>query len=482
MVRVRFAPSPTGYLHVGNARTALFNWLFARKNKGTFILRIEDTDIERSSEVYTEHIIADLRWLGLEWDEGPDIGGAHGPYKQSDRLSIYDKYAKKLLEDGSAYYCYCSPEELEERRKEALARSETPRYDNRCRKISTALRKEFEMEGRRAAIRFKVTGGEITIRDLIRGEVSFDAGLMGDFIIMKSDGTPSFNFAVTIDDALMEITHIIRGEDHLSNTPRHLMLFERLGFKVPQIAHLPMLHGEDHARLSKRKEDVSVTEYRDKGYLPEAIVNYLALLGWSPGNGKELLKLEEMKEQFDIERVNKSPAIFDTEKLDWISGHYIRSSDLDRITSLSLSYLKENGLIQGEIKEDEYERIKKVLNIIRDNISCISEVPYHAEIVFKEELKMEDDAAKLLMKTESQKVLNAILKLLEKDKELDGSSFKDLIKEAEKDLGVKGKNLYMPLRAAWTGRLHGPELANLLPILGRERCRMRIKRVICPSL
>ena len=347
-IRVRFAPSPTGYLHIGNARTALFNWLFARHYGGCFILRIEDTDTDRHVAEAEGLIIQDLKWMGLDWDEGPDKGGPYGPYRQSDRLDIYQSYAQKLVESGRAYYCYCTPEELEASRQKMLASGQTPQYDGRCLHLSDEQKKEFEKEGRRPSVRFRTLGDAVVVNDLIRGEVSFDGQTIGDFIILRSDGRAAYNFAVVIDDIQMEITHVLRGEDHLSNTPRQVLIYQALGFNPPQFGHMPMILGPDRTRLSKRHGATSVVSYREKGYLPEAINNYLALLGWSSPDEEEILPQEKLVQKFTVDRISRSAAIFDLTKLNWMNGNYIREAELDRITRLCIPFLKEKGyLAQG---------------------------------------------------------------------------------------------------------------------------------------
>ncbi|MBC7289525.1 MAG: glutamate--tRNA ligase, partial [Armatimonadetes bacterium] len=324
-VRTRFAPAPTGYMHVGNVHTALFAWLFARHNKGKFILRIEDTDEVRSTPEALEHIYAGLRWLGIDWDEGPDIGGPYGPYIQSQRLHIYRKYVDRLLAEGKAYECFCTPEELDERRKLMLARGIAPRYDGRCRELSPEQRERLKAEGRPFAINFAMRQtGTTVVRDLIRGEVAYENALMGDFVILKRSGYPTYHLAVVVDDYLMNITHVIRAEEHLSNTPRHIQLQDALGFPTPHYAHLPIILGPDRSKLSKRHGAVSMIEYERMGYLPEAMFNFLALLGWNPGDEREILTREEIIELFTLEGCSKSAAIFDLNKAEWLNGEYMK--------------------------------------------------------------------------------------------------------------------------------------------------------------
>jgi len=470
-VRVRFAPSPTGYLHIGNTRTALFNWLFARKHNGAFLLRIEDTDIQRSQELFVEQIMTDLRWLKLEWDEGPDIGGEYGPYRQTDRIAVYQEHVKKLLDPGKAYYCYCQEEELEQRRKDALAQGETPKYDNRCRALTKEEIAGYQKRGIRPAIRFKVEPQIIKVQDLIRGEVSFDMGLMGDFVIMKNDGIPAFNFAVTVDDCLMKISHIIRGEDHLSNTPRHILLFRALGFDLPEFAHMSMTLGPEGTRLSKRNLAASVSEYRRLGYLPEALINYIVLLGWSPKDAREIFSPEELVKRFELKSLTKSSSIFDQEKLNWLSGHYIRKAPLERITNLALSYLKEANLISGRLTEKRYDWLKMVVEASREHLSSVSEITKYVDIFFKKEIEIENKEAKEMLRNEqSKQVLSAASKILKNMSRFEEGNFKDFIKQVQKQSGAKGKDLYLPLRLALTGKMEGLELLKVMPILGKKRC------------
>ncbi|HHT9121209.1 MAG TPA: glutamate--tRNA ligase, partial [Candidatus Hypogeohydataceae bacterium YC41] len=368
MIRVRFAPSPTGLIHLGNARTALFNWLFARHNEGVFILRIEDTDVTRSDPYYTELIMEDLRWLGTDWQEGPDVGGPYGPYVQSQRLAIYKGFAEKLLKEGKAYPCYCTQSELEERRKAALARGRPPRYDNRCRNLSESEKKSFEAHGRTPSLRFKIPGGKLAFEDIIRSKCEFNLDVLGDFVIMKAEGTPSFHLAVVVDDALMKITHVIRGEDHLSNTPLHLLLFEALGYPGPHYAHLPMIAGEEGDPLSKRAGAFSIQDYRRLGYLPEALVNYMLLLGWSPRQRKEKITLEEAVEKFSINNISRSPAHFDRKKLDWLAEKYLREADPERLTELIIPFLPQ------EAKEIEKTKIKALAEAVKPGLANLSQV------------------------------------------------------------------------------------------------------------
>lgn len=477
-VRVRFAPSPTGYLHVGGARTALFNWLFARHTGGTFILRIEDTDRKRSADKYEKAIIEDLRYLGLDWDEGLDIGGKYRPYRQSERLPLYQEYAKKLLKEKKAYYCYCTEEELEKRRKEALRKGQTPRYDGRCRNLTKEEIERYKREGRRPTIRFKVPEKRVVVSDLVRGEVTFEADALGDFIILRSDGVAAFNFANIIDDMSMEITHVIRGEDHLSNTPRQILLYQALGAELPKFAHVSMILGPDRARLSKRHGATSIAEYREKGYLPEALVNYLALLGWYPPDGKEIKSKEELTKEFSLGNISKSPAIFDNEKLNWMNGHYIRSASLERITDLAIPYLKEAGCLRGKITSTKRDWVLRVTEATRAHLDYLAQIPKETGVFFTEEVKISNKEKEILKKESSKRVLSTLKDRLKKIKEITNKNFKSLMKGIEKETGCKGKDLYLPIRVALTGKNRGPELYLILPILGKKESLKRLLNVL----
>ena len=378
MVRVRFAPSPTGYLHIGGARTALFNWLFARNKGGKFILRIEDTDIVRNREEFTDAIIRDLKWLGLDWDEGPGKEETcYGQYFQSKRLNLYKENIAALKKRGCVYDCYCTLQELEERRKNALSQHQSPIYDGRCRDLTPDEKEKFEKEGRVPVLRFKVPDEEVTkFCDLIRGEVSFENKLIGDFIIQKSDGMPTFLFSNIIDDIGMNITHVIRGDDHISNTPRQILIARVLGTKEPTYVHVPLIFGKSGSPLSKREDAVAVNWYRENGFLPEALVNYLVLLGWAPDGVRQILSKEEMIREFKVEHISKNPAIFDMDKLTWINGEYMKNMDLDKKTDLVIEYLVGSGPplrcsigADGGVKERD--KIKQIVNLIGDRLKIV---------------------------------------------------------------------------------------------------------------
>lgn len=479
-IRVRFAPSPSGYLHVGGARTAIFNWLLARKEGGAFILRIEDTDQARSTESSIEAILDSLKWLGLDWDEGPEVGGDLGPYRQFERKHIYLDYAATLLEEGHAYCCYCTAEELEARRAQAIREGRSPGYDGRCRNLSQAEEDAFRVAGRLPVIRLEVPDDrdKIVVKDNIRGRVEFDRSQISDFVIVRSNGLAAYNFAVTIDDALMEITHVIRGDDHLSNTPRQILLYEALGFELPVFAHIPMILGEDGQRLSKRHGATSIGQYRELGYLPEAMINYLVLRGWSPEEaattGEEIYSLEELVERFSLERVTKNPAGFDPAKLNWMNGVYLRQTDPDRVTDLALPYLRQAGFTPEDYAR---EKLTEIVDLVRGRLNCLSEIAGEVDYFFNPEVQIAAEAVEVLKPESASLGLKAFREELMAMPEFESESVKEAIKSVGQELGIKGKSLFMPIRAALSGRLHGPELIRLISVLGRDRCVDRLRAV-----
>ncbi|MCL6471277.1 MAG: glutamate--tRNA ligase [Firmicutes bacterium] len=480
-VRVRFAPSPTGHLHIGTARTALLNWLYARKEQGTFIVRIEDTDRSRSTIEFEGSILEDLAWMGLNWDEGPDVGGNFGPYRQSERFDLYQMRVNELLHSGQAYRCYCTPEELEERRKKRLAMGLMPIYEGTCRNLTAEQESECIAQGRKPAIRFRVPDEKIIVQDLVRGEIEFSSSVIGDFIILRSDGTPSFHLAVVVDDGEMGITHVIRGEDHITNTARHVPLFKALGYTVPKFAHNAMILGPDGGKLSKRHGATAVSDYRSKGYLPEAINNYLALLSWAPEDTREVFLLDELARAFAIERISKSPAIFDIDKLNWLNGQHIRLADLERLTNLCVPYLRDAGLVpDGELSRDEFEHLMKIVEAVRGNLVVLSEIPAYAKI-FLSEFKIEPEAAEWLKKPQASEVLAVLLDQLKSQEQLDFESGRALVnglREAFKPRGIAGKDLFMPIRVALTGSLRGPELPYVLKILDKDEAIARVEKAL----
>ncbi len=470
-VRVRFAPSPTGYLHIGNARTALFNFVFARQQRGHLVLRIEDTDVTRSAQEFEKTTLHDLKWLSIRWDEGPDIDGEYGPYRQSARLESYLNHANQLRQRGKAYKCFCSPEDLEQMRKALLAKGQMPRYDGRCRNLSPQTIERFEEEGRRSTLRFKVDRGMIRFRDLIHGPLSFDRSHIGDFVLLRSDRTPAYNFACVVDDASMKITHVIRGDDHLSNTPRQLLLYEHLGFAPPQFAHHPLILGADRTPLSKRHGVTSVRNYRDEGYLPEALNNYLALLGWTPEEKGEILSLEDLVRTFRLEKVAKSAPVFDRKKLDWINSQHIRRMDLESLSE------KVAPFIPPEMSMDP-RKLKGIVATLRDNLQTLKQIREYIGIFTDSPLDMESSAVEALKSPQAAKVLSEMRSLLTSGIPLTEESASQFMETLRLRVGFQGKVMMMPIRAAITGKTHGPELAKILALVERETILQRLDQAL----
>lgn len=464
-VRVRFAPSPTGHLHVGNARTALFNWLLARGQGGTFMLRIEDTDAERSTAESERSILEDLRWLGLDWDEGPDAGGPHGPYRQSERLQLYASYSRDLLSRGLAYYCFCSPEQLAEERQTAFATGQPPKYSGRCRALDAgeSLRRVAGGEG--AAIRFAVPEGrDVVFQDIVRGSVSFQSSVIGDPVIVRTDGRPAYNFAVVVDDALMEVTCVIRGEDHISNTPRQVLLYEALGFAPPQFAHLSLVMGPDHAPLSKRHGATSVSEFREGGILPEALINYLALLGWSPGEGQEMLPGAEMARRFDLAKVSHSAAVFDTDKLAWMNRHYIKEAAPDRLVQMALPGLMRAGFVFSDTP-DARGFVASLLPMAVGSIDRVDELVERVRVVF--DWSVERAVQLTRAEADGARIALALADELSTAGPLSREAFRAVAARVKDATGCKGKALFHPIRAILTAESSGPELDLALPAIDR---------------
>lgn len=482
--RLRFAPSPTGPLHIGGARSALFNYLLAKKHGGTFLVRMEDTDLERSSKESEENIKDSLHWLGMDWDEGIDVGGEHGPYRQMERLDIYNAAIQKLLDEGKAYYCFCSEEELAREKEEQQARGEMPKYSGKCRHLTREQQQELLDKGIKPVIRFHVPEGEtVVVDDQVRGEVSFETDGIGDFIIVKSDGIPVYNFAVVLDDVTMQITHVIRGEEHLSNTPRQLVLYDALGYERPKFAHISLILGRDNegklTKMSKRHGSTSVVSYKEQGFLPEAIDNFLALLGWAPGGEEELFTLEELTREFSLEHVSKSPAVFDIEKLKWINGMYIRKASGERLLEYGLPYLKKAGLVSEAPSMEEMIWAMTVIDSLKNHINCFAELP---EIIakYRGDVEYSDEALASLAecREDALTVLRAMKEKLDKTQTITVDGCKKMLKEISRETGIKGRNLYHSLRVGLTGEEQGPDLDKLSVIIGRERMASRLKNFI----
>jgi nondiscriminating glutamyl-tRNA synthetase len=469
-VRVRFAPAPTGYLHLGGARTALFNWLFARHHRGTFILRIEDTDIERSREDVIGQVLESLRWLGLDWDEGPDVGGHCGPYFQSERRAMHVEHAERLLREGKAFECYMTPEELEVRRKEAIAAGRPFRYEGWHRDLTPGQAAAFRAEGRKPALRLRVDAPAegFLVDDLIKGPTHFPPEQMDDFVLLRSDGTPSFHLANVVDDATMCVTHVIRGEDHLTNTVRHQLLFDAFGYPRPRYGHLPMILGPDRSKLSKRHGAVSVMEYKEQGYLPEALVNELALLGWSAPDGQERFTREELIKKFDLSRVGHSGSIFDFAKLDHFNGLLIREMPREELAKKLDPFL-------GEAANLPREKLMILIDIVVDTLAKLSDFPNAAQAVLCDPHyapEVLNDAAM----AKAAPVLDGLISEFEAMPEpWEREAVKAKLKDAGKKIGAKGKELFFPLRGALTGSLHGPSLDGVVVLLGKKECLLRMR-------
>ncbi|MGA1841108.1 MAG: glutamate--tRNA ligase [bacterium] len=475
-IRVRFAPSPTGYLHLGGARTALYNWLFARGNGGAFILRIEDTDVTRSEETYTKQILNDMRWLGLDWDEGPEKGGPYGPYFQSERRASYNRLYESLLASGKAYQCFCTPEELEERRREAEKTKATYGYDGRCKNLDPDEVKRRLADGEPAAIRFKVpTDGYTAFKDLIRKKVAVSNAELDDFIIVRSDGTPTYNFTVVADDIEMKISHVIRGDDHISNTPKQILIYQGLGESPPVYAHIPMILGPDGQRLSKRHGATAISAYRDMGYLPEAMVNYLALLGWAFDDKQTLFSLNELIEKFSLKSVSKRAAIFDNQKLVWMNGVYLRDLAPDQLADLCKPLLQQSF---GENFADD-DQLRKVLSIVQPRMKNITDVIDLTSYFWQDEISYTPDAVEKL--TKEPEAIHIMHSLQERFSMLKFFTHDELEKACEElisESGIKFGIVAHPLRAAVTGRTASPGIFETLSLLGKEKVLKRIEKAI----
>jgi len=472
--RVRFAPSPTGELHVGNARTALFNWMFARHHQGCFILRIEDTDESRSALSYQINLLADLKWLGLAWDEGPDAGGEYGPYKQSERLGLYADHLQKLAAADLVYPCYCTEEELEEERQALILSKRMPRYMGKCRNLSDDERRGLAARGRKPSWRFKVPKSAVEFNDLIRGPIKFEGEAIGDFIIVRSNGMPAYNFAVVIDDHLMAVSHVIRGEDHLSNTALQIMLYRALGYEPPAFAHHCLILGKDHAKLSKRHGSVSVGEFRRQGFLPEALINYLGLLGSSFADGREVLSRDEMVEAFSLERASRSGAVFDEEKLRWLNAVHIRGLSTEELTLRLDPFMREAGY-QPETLNGA--RLAAVIEIVKNELTTLAEIGSHIDLFFDDRYEMSPEARQILQAETAGKVIRAFAEYLKDASGAPEEIYAAAIKHAREKSGVKARDLFMPVRAALTGKVHGPELDKVFAVLGGDSARKRLQRV-----
>lgn len=478
-IRVRIAPSPTGPIHVGNVHTALFNWLWARKVGGKFILRFEDTDQERSRAEWEQVIFEDLAWFGMDWDEGPDNGGPHAPYRQMARLDLYREYTKKLLDGGHVYKCYCTKDEEEADRKEAQAQNKTYQYKGRCRNLAPEQESAFAAEGRPYVLRFRVPKGEVLrFNDLVRGPIEFDTDTVGDFIIMRANGIPLYNFAVVIDDLTMEITHILRGEGHISNTPVQLLIYNALGLPVPEIGHLGHMTNEDRGKLSKRKGEAAIRDYREQGYLPDALMNFMSLLGWTPPGaeaGREILTRDELIREFDIAKCTKAPSVFDKTKLNWMNGMYIRQKSHDELAELVLPFVVQAGIYTEEQARANWDWYRQVVAQVQTRVETLTQVPEQTDIFFMDQIAVnEQAAAKFLtdgVKPFFQKLIESLKTVAWELPVVEAE-----VRRIQEEMGLKPKESFQPIRVAITGRTESPGLFETIYLIGRERTIERLTK------
>lgn len=470
-VRVRYAPSPTGFLHIGNARTAIFNYLFARHAGGKFIIRIEDTDQKRNVEGGEESQLHYLKWLGLEWDESVDVGGEYGPYRQMERLDIYKKYWQELLDKGLAYKCYCTEEELAGEREAQLANGETPRYSGKCRHLTKEDQERYEAEGRKPSIRFRVPADQtIAFDDIVKGHLSFDSNDIGDFVIVKQNGIPTYNFAVIVDDYLMKISHVLRGEEHISNTPKQIMLFQAFGWQPPTFGHMTLIVNENHKKLSKRDKSIVqfIEQYKNMGYLSEALFNFIALLGWSPKGEDEIFSRDEFIKIFDPDRLSKSPAMFDAAKLAWTNSQYIKKLPADEYIELTLPYLIKAGRLPEKMTDDQKDWTVRLVSLYQDQLHYGQEIVELTDLFFNDHVSFNDEEQAIVDEEQVTDVIAAFKAELES---LDGWKAEDIkqkIKATQKATKQRGRKLYMPIRIVTTGEMHGPELPEALELLGKD--------------
>lgn len=483
-VRVRFAPSPTGFVHIGSLRTALYNYLFAKRMGGEYILRVEDTDQTRLVDGAIENMLEAMNWAGVNHSEGVILGedgkvtqsGEYGPYVQSQRLDIYQKYIKQLLDNGQAYYCFCTKERLDKVREEQKEAGETPKYDGHCRELSKEEVKAKIDAGEPYVVRLKLPENHvIKFTDLVRGETEFNTNDLDDQVLIKTDGFPTYHFAVVVDDYLMKITHIIRGEEWVSSTPKHVYLYEAFGWDAPVFVHLPNILNKEKKKLSKRQGDVAVEDFKKKGYLPEGLVNYVALVGWSPEDNQEIFNMKELEEAFSIERVSKSGGVFDTEKLNWVNQHYIKDADDEYLTDLAIPFLIEGGFITEEEASTKYDFLTKMISVIKEKLQYVKEIQDHANIFFGDKVELETEECRDFLKLEHiSTLINALEEKTNNAEVVDEAFVKAMFKEIQKEHGIKGKNLFMGSRIILTGQMHGPDLPKTMEVLGKENCLNRI--------
>lgn len=479
-VRVRYAPSPTGQLHIGGARTALFNYLFARHHGGKFIVRIEDTDIERNIEGGELSQLDNLRWLGIEYDESVDIGGDYGPYRQMERLDIYKEHAEKMLAEGHAYKCFCSSEELEaERERQKEAGIAAPMYSGKCRNLSAEEVAAKEAAGEAYTIRMRVPADvTYTIEDMVRGTVTFESKDVGDWVLVKANGIPTYNYAVVLDDHFMKISHVLRGEEHLSNTPKQIMVFHALGMEAPKYGHMTLIINESRKKLSKRDESIIqfITQYKNLGYLPEAMFNFFALLGWSPEGEEEIFSKDQLIELFDEKRLSKSPSMFDTNKLTWMNNQYMKKLSAEEVAAMAIPHLQQAGKLPAELSAEQADWANQLVALYQEQMSFGAEIVELSELFFADELNYDDEAMAVLNEEQVPAVMTAFKAQLETMDTLEADGIKVAIKAVQKETGAKGKGLFMPIRVVATGQTHGPDLPNAIALLGKEKVLKRVEK------
>ncbi len=478
-IRVRFAPSPTGYLHIGGARTALFNWLFARKMGGKLILRIEDTDTERLKEDSVSQILTSLKWLGLNWDEGPEVGGDYGPYYQSERRELYNKYVQQLLDEGKAYYCFCTAEDLAAAREKQRAAKQPFRYARTCRDLDPAEAAKRVAAGEPYSVRIKIpVEGTITVHDLIHGDVTFSMDQFDDFVIMKSNGMPTYNFAVVVDDHLMKMTHVLRAEEHLSNTPKQLLMYEALGWEPPKFGHMPMILAPDRSKLSKRHGATSVEEFREQGYLPQSIINYLTLLGWGPGDEREIFTLAETVELFELEQMSKKAAVYDTKKLTWMNGQYLSELPLEKILPEVEGFFIKDGLCDAEWLAAHKDYFAKLVDTVRVRVKTLQEVADASTYFFKDVTEYDEKGVAKHFKPEAVALLEKCIAAIEADEVYDLTSTEAAYNKIAEENGLSLGKVIHPTRLALTGRTVSPGMFDVMVLLGKERTLARMYKAI----
>lgn len=478
-VRVRFAPSPTGYLHIGGARTALFNWLFAKSHQGKLVLRIEDTDQERLKEDSVSQILTSLKWLGLNWDEGPEVGGEKGPYYQSERFDLYKKYCQQLLDEGKAYYCFCTSEDLEAQREKQRELKQPFRYARTCRDIPVEEAKKRVASGEKYSVRIKIPlEGSITVHDLIHGDVEFNMNQFDDFVIMKSNGIPTYNFAVVIDDHFMDITHVLRAEEHLSNTPKQILVYEALGYKAPQFGHMPMILAPDRSKLSKRHGATSVEEFRDQGYLPEAIINYLTLLGWAPGSNDEMFSLDDTVKVFDFSKMSKKAAIYDTKKLTWLNGQYLSSLPLDNIVEAATPFFVKAGLVDEEFIKSRGEYFAHLIDVVRVRVKTLVELVDASTYFFRDFSDYDEKGVAKHFKPETVALLEICSAKLAALPDFNLTTTEQAYNDIAAEQGLSLGKVIHPTRLALTGRTFSPGMFDVMVLLGREKTLARLQKAI----